>query len=183
MAQEDLSSPEREQTPKPRLFNVDEMSDVQIIVTNRAIGFGAYWNPDEIEADGFEAMTVADELHDYLAEAVRGLATRDPERVKQLAQRCLNSKNQDDLMFAAKFIEGLIEYDYAFTRDSLIWLLVSDEPNYADHDGWVDAKDALERLANERLTPEQIDDFSRAMTAQAPWGSYSLLQPAAPEDA
>lgn len=140
--------------PEVRLFNVDALSDDEIVVLFRGISAAANEGYDEAELP-FDQMHTGDGLLDRLARDMRDLASRDPERVKGLVDRCARSGVVADEDLAASTVSALLPYNYEFTRDTLAFL----HANAAD--GTVGESVFLEihRLIDNELTPEQVADF------------------------
>lgn len=163
------------------------MSDEQIIVLYRGIGAVAIaWPQDRAAAINQEDLDIpdptqpADRLWSNLTADVRDLAKRAPERVRSVVQRCLASPKAIDREFAAYIIPGLINHDYAFTRDTLLDLAYGygeapDYPHYADLPA--SAGDAIRFLMRDGLTPEQVADFQAHAATYDPG---ELPEPAPP---
>jgi len=185
----ELPRPETSHTPEVRLFNVDAMSDEQIIVTYRGYWTVANHLGNE-DTDDFDQMDIGDGLNEQVAAEVRDLASRDPERVKQLVTRTTASQEDSDQDLAANAAPALLNYDYAFTRDTLISITmgeayercVSRGISSSDSGSGYASETALglmRELMRDRLTPEQIADFQAHAAAFDPgWP----LEPARPEE-
>jgi hypothetical protein len=153
-----------------RFFNVDAMSDEEIIVLHR--GLWAVAERGNEDTDAFDQMQVGDGLHEQVAAEVCDLASRDPERVKQLVARTMSSQEDHDQVLAAKAVPGLLSYDYVFTRDTLMSLSSAGElgqRNREHTDGMVFAPETAEDeigrfIRDDRLTPEQVADFQAHAT-------------------
>ena len=161
----DVSPAERYTPPEAGVFNVDAMEDEQILVLCRALdAAGAQGVPEGLSREG-----MAVELLEQLDADLRDLAARDPERVKNLMARCVKSPYESDREVAAGVLPALLDYDYEFTRDSLIFLRVDDgedrpseERKGRSNDG---AAGTIHELRQTRLTPAQIADFDARLAA------------------
>jgi hypothetical protein len=151
--------PETYETPeRVPLFNVDDMSDAQIIVTNRALWMAADYGIQD--GDSFDQMLTGDNLHIKLANDVRDLASRDPERVKNLITVCAYSGIEHDQELAAKSVRGLVGYDYGFTTDILLSMLTEPDGYRKFNDLAETARDEVRLMMRDNMTPEQIDAFN-----------------------
>ncbi|MFJ8252975.1 hypothetical protein [Streptomyces sp. NPDC094466] len=132
------------------------MSDEQITYMARsldAMASSVHDAPDDSES-------VYDGMFEGLAADVRSLAERDPERVKGLVNALAHSEKSADRELAVTTAESLIDYDYLFAREALLYLYL-DPMGHEDTGGvWDAAVDVLHRLGQEKLTPEQYADFN-----------------------
>lgn len=158
----EVPSPEREVLPAERLFNLEAMSDEQILVAYRGFGMIAHEGNDE--ADPFDQMQVGDSLSDQFVAEVRDLAVRDPERVRRIVGRSVMSSNDIDHELGAHAASHLIEYDYKFARDVLIHLCVTGDDTHIAFPRDV-ARHEIYDLVRNRLTPDQADDFRTRMAS------------------
>jgi hypothetical protein len=168
--------PERENPPFERLFNVDLMSDDQVLTLFHGIYEG--W----AKSDGLISET-ADPLFYQLALSVRDLASRDPERAKNLVQRCEQSNEDIDHRIVGYTAQALIDYDYAFTRDALISVYVGDAQQRSGSENAQDvAGHQMGILMRDRLTPEQAADFNARIAAYEPDDEWLQLEPSPPNE-
>ena len=155
----EVPTPEQERPLIPGMFNVEAMSDEHIAITYRALfdAWGAT-GTSEVDADEFDAFRVVPES---LALDVRNLAVRDPMRVRSLVQKLIATPNAADRNLAAETVESLLDFDYAYTRDALIYLDAHGSDGLDDN-SWVteSARFRLWELRDSRLTPEQVADFN-----------------------
>jgi hypothetical protein len=114
----EVPRPEREWQPRTGLFNVDAMSEDEIVILYRSLALLV----EQVQDESGDEDTVGNEMWEVLAADVRGLVARDPERVKNLVHRCTMSHKAVDREFAAYTAASLIDYDYSFTRDALVFL-------------------------------------------------------------
>ena len=150
--------PERGYQPPEGLFNVDAMSDEQIVLMSRSFDAMARSLRDEPGNDD----CVYDNMFEGLAADVRGLAARNPERVKGLVRATIRSNCPSDQELASYVVPGLIDHDYYFTREALIYLYCDTGDSQASEAAYA----AICKLAKERLTPEQRADFNACLTFQ-----------------
>lgn len=169
---ESTPRPERENPPYQRLFNVDVMSDEQILTLFTGMHKGAPGDPAD----------TADPLFYQLSMSVRDLASRDPERVKFLLHRCEQSDDDVEHEVVGYTAQALIDYDYAFTRDALVSVYVGDAHSRSYSDVAHGASEsAIRLLMRDRLTPEQQADFNARIAAYES-GEWAQLEPAAPNE-
>ena len=146
--------PERERQPESGLFNVDSMTDEQIKLMGRSIDATAR-SLREAEGGSDDAY---DRMWEALAADVRNLAERDPERVKNLIDEAARGSDPADRELAAATAPGLLDYDYGFTREALVYLF-ADEDRMAEAASET-ARSEMRKLAEGRLTPEQVADYN-----------------------
>lgn len=160
----EIPQPERYVRPEARAFNVGAMSDEEITIIFRALDHlgDKPFGPDGPDHE----ISISDSLWEKLADDVRDLAARDPERVKGMVQGWATSEHAVDREFAASTTRSLIRYDYAFTRDTLVNLFVSEERLIGGISLLEAAMWSIENLMRDELTPEQIADFNASITAQ-----------------
>ena len=175
----EASQPETSHTPETRLFNVDAMSDDQIVVLNR----GMWAVADEIIGDKLFTQEVDFFVHERVGDEVRGLAASDPARVKRLVERLTLSDVGVDHKLAAQVVPELIDFDYAFTRDTLISIYIGNtyeqmRVKHDPHDASETADDQISYLMRDHLTPDQIADFQRHAAFYDP---DMPLEPARPD--
>jgi len=149
----EVPQPEQEGTPEVRLFNVDAMNDEQIILLNRALSATA---EQETLEDSF---AMSGSLLNQLATDVRDLASRDPERVKQLVHRWAKSSESADREIAAEVASSVVHYDYDFVRDALIFIYAGMPDGESCLGASEVAAGAIPELIRDYLTPEQAGDF------------------------
>lgn len=151
---------EREGNRNIALFNVDVMTDDDIVVLYRGISTIADHHPHT--TDQFDPTTTGDDMCDRLASEIRALAARDPERVKQLVHRAAFSVDSYDRSLAANSVVGLVQYDWEFTRDVIVHLAVDHDNPRIVGEGlhYESISDAINSLRNEVLDPEQLDDLN-----------------------
>src|SRR5882672_583845 len=149
-----VQKPELEKTPESRLFNVDAMSDEEIVTLSR--GLLAMFNEGPGGEDFLDPSIIGDKLRDKLVSEVQDLGTRDPERVKNLAHKCARSQNEADQEFAAYVAPGIAHFDYDFARDVLVYLMLDPE-DQRNSIGWGPirevARDKIAELMRDQLTP------------------------------
>jgi hypothetical protein len=156
---ESTPRPERENAPYQRLFNVDAMSDEQVLTLFSGIQGASRGDPAE----------TADPLFYQLALSVRDLASRDPERVKFLLHRCEQSDDDVEHQVVGYAAQALIDYDYRFTRDVLVSAFVGDAQNRSHSEVAQEAsRSAIKILMRDHLTPEQAADFNARIAAYEP---------------
>jgi hypothetical protein len=124
MEQQPTSSPEREPQTERNPFNIEAMTNEDVIETGRTLAAAA----DEL--DDSPTATDLDDLWEELQRAVRQLPERDIDRARQLLSEQMASGNPHDLEAAAEWVEGFLEYDYELARDTLIRI-------YADESTWL----------------------------------------------
>ncbi|MEU3198799.1 hypothetical protein [Streptomyces sp. NPDC006996] len=182
MSGEIPQQPEIEKTPESRLFDVDAMSNEQITVLWRSLAGTAYQLCEAQSQDqsASEALDVCDGLWQSLVREMHSFALCNPEQAKDLIERSFRSLESLDREFAARVAPSLIDFDYKFTRDVMVYLNVS-----SNHLGglaggtWSEiAWDCTSVLMRDRLTPEQINDFNAHLTAH---GEEHELDPATPD--
>lgn len=159
--------PETSHTPEAQLFNVDAMSNEQIVVLYRGL-YGIFVNET---GEDEENSSTANDMLDQLEHELRELTTRDPERTKQLVADCMQSDRESDEDIASSVVRSLVHYDYTFTRDTLIAFLTDERL------GPEGAIISVPRLMRDDLTPDQIDDFNAHLQARG----HDPIEPAAPQ--
>lgn len=123
----EISSAEIQGLPEPGFFNLDAWNDDDIVLLMRLIPAGP------LEFNNLLVRFESD-VHD--------LARRDPERAKKLAQRCATSEEEYDRELALHILPELLDYDYEFTRDTLIHIR-TDFSRPAEKDWGVGARRSL----------------------------------------
>lgn len=186
----EISQLEREAAPESQVFNVDAMSDDQIIVLYRAFGEIAHSaasgdggiEEEDIGIESNDAVAVGDGMWNQLVAGVRDLVARDPQRVRALMGRCVGSPVEIDREFAVEITPALIDYDYFFTRDTLVrTALYQDDLNSPSFsDARDSAWDQVAKLMRDRLTPEQVVDFQAYAAILDP--TWPVLEPAGPDE-
>ena len=165
----EIPRPEIIHEPEARLFNVDAMSDDQIIVLAR--GLTGVLDSEEVgggRRHGDTAVGMLTQLETDLS----GLASRDPERVRGLVEQCMQSDMGADHELALGVAPSLAGYDYEFTRDTMISLLI-DGLGGADEEAIL----AIPRFMRDQLTPDQVADFNAHLQAR----DHDPMHPAQPE--
>ena len=174
----ETSRPEADKTTEAPLFNVDALDNEQIRVLYQALDAMAPVEEDMSLADETtrREREVGDALWEKLGVEVRDLASRDPERVKELVSHSAQG-DKTDREFAAVTANSLIDHDYSFTRDTLVALYV-DESEWSSESSRMWAGGAIARLMRDKLTADQIVDFNAQI------GTYGRdkVTPAAPGD-
>jgi hypothetical protein len=161
--------PETYRTPETSIFNVEAMSNEQIVVLYRGLAtiFDATLDSDVMpnsstgsrDQQGYDVYNAAGGMMDQLRADLRGLTPRDPERVKELVGKCAQSENEDDHDLAVEVVPSLLHHDYAFTRDTLISLLDS---NLAGDSVIL----IIPRMMRDQLNQYQIEDFNAHLQAR-----------------
>jgi hypothetical protein len=172
----EIPQPERDRGPEVRLFNVDALSDDELIVLARSFREAA---DHEDESEPFSQTATYDNLLDRLALDVRDLATRDPERVKGLMSRCRESNVGGDQDLAVNTVSVLVHYDYEFTRDMLVSFLAGPDA-HTEEDIRLMATSAIRKLMRYELTSEQSDDFNVQLVRFS--YTHEPLEPARPDE-
>jgi hypothetical protein len=167
----ELPRPETSYVPETPLFNVDAMSDEQIIVLYR--GLISIYESEEVMVEHSEHEGVADGILTRLEADLSDLTSRDPERVKNLVANCVESVNESDHELALNVVTSLVDYDYSFTRDALLSLSMGSGHVSEGADMRV-----IPRLMRDRLTEDQIADFNARLRA----AGNEPIDPAQPED-
>ena len=162
--------PETEHTPELRFFNVDAMSNDEIVTLSRGLT-GALDSADV--GGGEQYRNIAGEMLIQLDADIRDLASRDPERVRNLVEQCMQSDKGADHELALGITPSLASYDYAFIRDVMISLLV-DGLGGANEEALI----AIPRMMRDRLTPDQVADFNAHLQAR----DQEPMTPARPEN-
>lgn len=176
----EVPRPERVNPPFERLFNVDAMSDDQVLTLFQGIYAGHHGESSQHSDTYGELEDVSDPLFYQLALSVRDLATRDPERVKNLLHRCEQSSDEIEHDVVGYTAQALIDYNYEFTRDVLISVYVGDAQRRglsAGSEG--PSRNTIRILMRDRLTPEQAADFNARIAAHTD-ELWAPLEPAAP---
>jgi hypothetical protein len=180
----EIPQPERERNPEATLFNVDAMTDEQITVLRRGLNeLSEAISQAENSNERNDEIGVSDNLWERLADEVGGLVERDPERVRGMVQRLALSRYTDDRAFAGHVAPHLLDHDYEFTRDVLVFLANGETmPNDLITSAGSEEydMDAIQRIAvlmRDRLTPEQSADFNSRITSE---GVDGTIRPAAP---
>jgi hypothetical protein len=91
------------------------------------------------------------------------------------------SQEEVDRELAVEVVSALAEYDYEFTRDTLIFCRVDEDRPAAATRGLASeaAMTEIPRLMRDRLTPEQVDDFNTRLGAHGDWFT---TRPARPDE-
>ena len=121
MRQELPPKPERENTAEAKLFNVDAMSDDQIVALYRAFEQKCGEMYPGLDGRINEGNMAQDLLNRLVAEAA-GLASRDWERVENLVTAAMHSTDEMTGCLAAEVAGALAPTHYSFARDVLITL-------------------------------------------------------------
>jgi hypothetical protein len=177
MSHEGPAHQETEHTPEVRLFNVDAMSDDQIVALYRGLT-GAMESeiPGTFDSDAAgkddRRGDAAVQLLEQLDADLSGLAGRDPERVKNLAEQCASSDRTADQELALGAAISLVHYDYPFTRDTLLALHLRGS-DISGEGAFV----AIPRLMRDELTPDQVADFNAHLGASG----WEPMEPDPPE--
>ncbi len=148
----EAARPEAYQTPESSIFNVEAMSDEQIILLHR--GLTSAFDSEEV-ASGIRDKDIAEGMVSQLRSDFGNLASRDPERVKRLVEWCMHSDKGYDHEFAETIAPSLVAHDYPFVRDTLISLSI-DGLEMASEGTFL----TIPRLMRDHLTPEQVADFN-----------------------
>jgi hypothetical protein len=172
----EIPLPERDNVIEASPFDVDAMDDDQIIVLNR--GLSAIGLVGRMEGDSFDEMLVGFNLQDRLLGSVRELTLRNPERVKNLVSQYARSAQTADREFVASTVCSLVHYDYEFTRDTLIFLMVDQARQEISWDTVCEAAhDETRLMMRDHMTQDQIADFNAHL---AVYGSGVVIAPALP---
>jgi hypothetical protein len=160
--------PETYHRPEGGLFNVAAMSDVQISEIYAALDK----NLEEGDT-GPERYQDSERLLQLFQADVRGMGSSDPGRLRGLIATCVQGSYGSDYRLAAHVTESLIDYDYVFTRDTLVDLTTGYHPIDGTHGSHAIAHDAGElahyaiaRLMRDRLSPEQASDFNAIIVSR-----------------
>lgn len=176
----EIMQPEHYRPPEAELFNVGAMSDDQIVAVYRGL-ITAF---DTQDSQGLDKRQQGGEVHDVhnvtaglldqLEASVSALTTADPERVKGLVSDCLQSEIEADHELALGVVSSLVHYDYAFTRDSLIFMQSQRHIASQITEG---AFLMVPRLMRDHLSSDQIADFNATLEGHG----LPSRQPARPE--
>ena len=147
--------PERDTTPEYELFNLDAMTDEQVILTGRAY----LGESDRLsECGDAESVSVAEDMADRLGTDLGRLALRNPERARgvitRLATAEVGDEHRVDRELAALWVPQLIAIDYEFTKRILLALQETDVMDMAI----LVVQDLIGRS-----TPDQAADLEEAM--------------------
>lgn len=155
----EVPKPEQDHSPIPGMFNVEAMSDEHITLTYRSMfdTWQATCKPEEAQPEWESLGRVIESL----ALDVRNLGARDPVRVRGFVQKLIASGNAAERNLAAETVGSLVGFDYAYTRDALIYLEAHGSTGLDDQ-SWVSesAYFKMRELRDEQLTPEQVADFN-----------------------
>jgi len=154
----EIPRPETNHIPEVPFFNVDAMNDEQIIVLSR--GLTGVLDFEEVGGGQRHSDTAVGMLT-KLETDLSGLASRDPERVRGLVERCMQSDMRADHELVLGVAPTLAGNDYSFTRDTMISLLI-----YGSELASEGAITAISRLMRDHLTPDQIADFNAHLRAR-----------------
>lgn len=164
---------------------MDAMSDEQIVVLFR----GLYLAEGEgnQDSDPFDQFVVASRIWGKVVDEVTDLASRAPERVRNLVAKCASSEDATDRDLAAFTAQSLVHYDYYFTRDTLISLIVDNfNLTHATYSYAAEtARESIGYLMRDELTPEQAADFNdeyRRRGEHVVHVGYIPIEPALPEE-
>ena len=160
MEQQPPSTPERESQVERNPFNIETMTNEEIIGLGRTLAAAAdkLSSEDEPpEAGQLEA------IWESLQRAVRKLPSRDIERARRLLSEQMASGNPHDIEAAAEWVEGFLQYDYELARDTLIRIYT--DGSLAGHE--IAFEIIAQRLngVERQLTPEQRADFEAKLAA------------------
>src|SRR5262245_23191139 len=129
--------PKEEQYRRPErgLFDVDAMSDDQIVALGRALDREHLRLCDE--GDLSDVSEVTAHLITSLGTEIGDMTARNPDRGKALLQRLAQSDNDHDLNVAinASIVLGLVDYEY--TRDMLLSIDARARSTDVDITPWV----------------------------------------------
>jgi hypothetical protein len=146
--------PERDTSPEYRLFNLDAMTDEQIVITGR--GYLAESDRLSNLAD-HQAMDAVDEVRELLHKDFGRLVHRNPERARRIISGLIvdmdGVAHRLDRELAATLAPGIAPVDYEFAKQTLLRLCNTDA-----FDSAVSCGNAL----LECVTPEQAEDFREA---------------------
>jgi hypothetical protein len=154
----EIPRPETSHTPEISLFNVDAMSDEQIIVLSR--GLTGVLDSEEVGGGRRHGDTAAGMLA-QLDTDLSGLASRDPERIRGLIEQCVQSDMVADHELALGMAPSLVGYDYTFARDTLISIRI-DGVGGAEEEAMM----RIPRIMRDQLTPDQTADFNAHLQAR-----------------
>lgn len=150
------------------------MSDAQIAET-----YIALWErvDSEFNTLSLERQQASEDMLDRYAADLRDLARIDPQRLRNLLAGFMTERTASLVPAVATTVESLVDYDYLFTKNALIWVLKAEfsfagDPNAPDY-AWERALEATMRLLRHRLSPEQVADFHGALEERGMWaGSF-----------
>ncbi|WP_338773036.1 hypothetical protein V7968_16345 [Nocardia vulneris] len=160
MSSPEFSHPaERERSPpQERLFNAEAMTDDQLILLQRGIRDSQRRFEPTVD---FPSDEISDGLHLAFFDSIRDLATRAPERVRGLTERCKASETPEDWWFGAEAAASLIHHDFEYTRDALVGMVVDPRIGDDDFTAYLMIHETIiPDLMRDHMTPEQIQDFN-----------------------
>lgn len=175
---------EKESAPYSH-FNLNAMSDDQIIVLHR--GLWSLSNLSSVlgegENDAFDQPSIGDQLGEvFFIKDANNLALHDPGRVKNLLEGCASSDVAADHALVARVVGSLVDYDYAFTTQTLLTLLTDPETGRRSWDDVADTvQDAVRFLMRDHMTPDQIVAFNQELVLRH-GASEPLIYPALPSE-
>lgn len=173
----ELPRPEQERvTEYVRIFDVDAMSDERIYTVFTRLVSVSLLRLDNHEDD----RPFMEGLINQLTVDVFDLATRNPERVRDMVRANTDSDDQLRQEFAATMAPSLLDYDYDFTRDTLISLAVGEAADRGEYGFGHDvAEREIRTILRDRLTPEQVSDWQARYARCEP---HVPLEPAWPDE-
>jgi hypothetical protein len=170
------SLPESGRQPEMPLFNLDVMSDEQIIVLYRGASGMADLGPQD--NDQFDQVSIGSYLCDKLAAEVADLAARDPERVKELAGQLFASDKEADRELAAHAAASIARYNLVFSISTLISLMLKQE--CVGDFGWETAHDKISILMRDHMTPDQVESLRAHLAGLG--SDFKHIEPALPDE-
>lgn len=177
MSESEFNHPaERERSPPEAFFNVDVMSDDQVVVLHRAL-FEATIDFESPNAE-FSPGDIVETMHWTLLGEARNMAEYDPDRVRRIAEWCGQSDESADWLLGAQAACGLVHMDYPYTRDTLV-MYATDSKYHNSYLRQYAMYDIVSELMRDHMTPEQIEDFN---THAAASGERQPFSPALPKD-
>lgn len=154
----DPAQPEREAVSAYQVFNLDAMTDDQILTTARAY----YAQMDACNERGDRAgYDQAEATHNLLADDFARLAAQHTNRARGLVDRLLATPDRSpgadhDLSLAAWWSARIATFDFEYAKAKILYLRDTDD----GFDSAVTAGLALEYYA----TPEQYADYRDAIS-------------------
>ena len=104
----------------PGWFNVEQMTDRQILTLNRALADAAEENHWLHEREADVVSDLCNGMLAGLSDDLKVLAQKDPARVRGIVAQCMESPHTGDGDLAVIVAPALASYDWEFTRDALI---------------------------------------------------------------
>jgi len=172
-------------TPEEGLFNVAAMTDEELFEVNAALRE----HFDYVDENYFDPTVGAKRHHeshnliDRFTADVRGLAAYNPDRVRGIVAKCIQSKTGSAHLLAVETAGSLLGFDYTFARDTLIDIhLNRRRPDGHSFDGRAsgEASFTIARLMRDLLTQEQIADFNATIVSRDDGDSSMTIEPADP---